>query len=169
MLYVVSLALKVILIMETDNMIMKCTALLRIYGNDTIYPQNSSAYQTFTNSYWSIQQASVSPYCIFKPLSTRDVSRVVLLSRLTQCPFAVKSGGHTSFAGGSSIKGGITVALEKLNRIELSSDKKVVSVGPGSLWWDVYTTLEKENLSVIGGRVSNPVLCLVTSVLLTSE
>lgn len=101
-----------------------------------------------------MQQASVDPYCIFKPTKALDVSTLVLISRLTQCPFAVKSGGHAAFAGSSNIQGGITVALEKMKAVTLSGDKKIASVEPGNLWFDVYTNLESQNLAVIGGRVS---------------
>lgn len=79
---------------------------------------------------------------------------MVLLSRLTRCPFAVKGGGHAAFAGGSSIDGGITVALEKLNEITLSSDKKIAAMGPGDRWGTVYKALEQYGLEVVGGRVS---------------
>jgi hypothetical protein len=79
-----------------------------------------------------------------------------LLSRLTQCPFAVKGGGHAAFAGGSSIEGGITIALEKLNEVTLSADKKTAAIGPGNRWLRVYETLEQDGLAVIGGRVSMP-------------
>jgi FAD/FMN-containing dehydrogenase len=96
----------------------------------------------------------VDPYCIFKPANPAEVSVVVLLSRLTQCPFAVKSGGHAAFGGASSIQGGITIALEKMNEVTLSADKKIATVGPGQTWYDVYTKLQDQNLAVIGGRVS---------------
>ena len=95
------------------------------------------------------------PYCIFKPANAVDVSVAILLSRLTQCPFAVKSGGHAAFSGASNIQGGITIALEKLNQVTLSADKKTAAVGPGNTWYDVYTKLEGQGLAVIGGRVSN--------------
>ena len=116
--------------------------------------QGTAAYENFTSDYWSAQQNSVDPYCVFKPSSAIKVSAVVLLSRLTQCPFAVKGGGHAAFAGGSSIQGGITVALEKLDEITLSSDKKIAAIGPGNRWGNVYKTLEQYGLEVIGGRVS---------------
>lgn len=116
--------------------------------------QQASAYNTFTNSYWSVQQASVDPYCIFKPSNAAEVSIALLLARLTQCPFAVKSGGHAAFSGASNIAGGITIALEKINEVTLSSDKKTAAIGPGNTWYDVYTRLESQNLAVIGGRVS---------------
>jgi len=116
--------------------------------------ESNSAYDTFTSTYWSGQQGQVNPFCIFKPTSAVQVSTTVLISRLTQCPFAAKSGGHAAFAGASSIQGGITIALEKMDSIVVSSDKKLAAIGPGNLWLRVYETLEKVGLVVIGGRVS---------------
>lgn len=83
-----------------------------------------------------------------------QVSTVVLVSRLTRCPFAVKGGGHAAFAGSSSINGGITIALEELNQIEVAADNKTVSVGPGNRWVNLYQELEKHGLGAVGGRVS---------------
>lgn len=79
---------------------------------------------------------------------------MVLISRLTQCPFAVKGGGHAAFAGASSIEGGITVSMKRFNIVAASNDKKYANVGPGNLWVDVYNKLEKSGLGVVGGRVS---------------
>jgi FAD/FMN-containing dehydrogenase len=66
----------------------------------------------------------------------------------------VKSGGHAAFTGASNINGGLTIDLLKLNQITVSPDKTQTSVGPGNTWFDVYSQLEGEGLSVIGGRVS---------------
>jgi FAD/FMN-containing dehydrogenase len=124
-----------------------------VYGDGNVISKGTSAYDAFTSAYWSAQQAQVNPFCVFKPFSALQISTAVLISRLTQCPFAVKSGGHAAFPGSSSIEGGITITLEKLNEITLSSDKKIAAVGPGNRWLRVYETLEKEGLAVIGGRV----------------
>lgn len=78
---------------------------------------------------------------------------MVLLSRLTQCPFAAKSGGHAAFTGASNIEGGITVTFQKMKGIKLAADKKMVDVQPGNTWHDVYTGIEKDGLGVVGGRV----------------
>jgi len=78
---------------------------------------------------------------------------LVLLARLSQCPFAVKSGGHAAFPGASSIEGGITVDLVNMKELKLSSDKKTLAVGPGNRWLDVYSFLTPYNLAVVGGRV----------------
>lgn len=130
-----------------------CNSLKLLYGN-AVLKEGTSAYDGFTGSYWSVQQASVDPYCIFKPASAAQVSVAVLISRLSQCPFAVKSGGHAAFAGASNIEGGITIALERIDDITVSKDKKTVAIGPGNLWFDVYSTLQPIGLSVVGGRVS---------------
>ncbi|KAF2850316.1 FAD binding domain-containing protein [Plenodomus tracheiphilus IPT5] len=131
-----------------------CNALRFTFGSDSVLLQGSPAYDNFTADYWAAQQANVNPYCVFKPANALQVSTVVLLARLAQCPFAVKGGGHAAFAGGSSIEGGITIALEKMNEVTLSPDKKLAHVGAGNRWGSVYKTLEQHGLEVIGGRIA---------------
>jgi FAD/FMN-containing dehydrogenase len=67
----------------------------------------------------------------------------------------VKGGGHAAWAGVSSIEDGITVTMENFKQVIVSSDKQTVDVGPGLRWVDVYTAIEKDGLSVAGGRVSS--------------
>ncbi|KAK6538557.1 hypothetical protein TWF694_010136 [Orbilia ellipsospora] len=121
--------------------------------NQLAYP-NTTIYEFEESRYWSQQQALTNPACRFSPTSPAQVSLAVLGSRVTQCKFAVKSGGHAAFAGASNIDGGLTIDLRNLNEITLSADKTQTSVGPGNVWYDVYSKLERENLTVIGGRVS---------------
>jgi FAD/FMN-containing dehydrogenase len=83
-----------------------------------------------------------------------DVSLAVLTVQVTQCQFAVKSGGHAAFTGASNINDGLTIDLMKLNQVTVSEDKTQTSIGPGNTWFDVYTKLEVMGFSVIGGRVS---------------
>jgi len=119
-----------------------------------VLSEGTPTYANFTSGYWAAQQVAVNPFCIFKPGNALQVSAAVLLSRLTQCPFAVKGGGHAAFAGGSSIQGGITIALEKLSEKTLSLDRKIASIGSGNIWGDVYPWIEQYGLEVPGGRVS---------------
>lgn len=137
----------------TFLMLAQCSVLSFIYG-DSVAEPGSANYSSCQSGYWSVQQADVHPDCIFRPQNTRDVSRAVLFSRLFHCPFAVKSGGHSAFAGSSNIQGGITLDLRALNQVKLSDDKSIVSVGAGLKWVDVYNALEPHGLAVIGGRVS---------------
>jgi FAD/FMN-containing dehydrogenase len=131
---------------------MQCNSLQLIFGSNVII-EGRPGYDNFTSAYWSAQQEVVKPQCIFYPQKTLDVSILVLLSRLTQCPFAAKSGGHAAFTGASNIEGGITVTFQKMKGLKLSTDKKTVLVEPGNTWHDVYSGLEKDGLSVVGGRV----------------
>jgi FAD/FMN-containing dehydrogenase len=124
-----------------------------IYGSTKLLAEGTSTYDAFTGAYWSAMQAAVTPRCVFKPTSALEVSSVVLLSRLTQCPFAVKGGGHAAYAGASSIDGGITVSMENFKKVQVSSDKKTADVGPGNRWVNVYTALETSGVGVVGGRV----------------
>lgn len=103
--------------------------------------------------YWSEQQGDVDPACIFKPSNALSVSSAVLISRLTQCPFAAKSGGHAAFAGASNIEGGITISFEKMNKVQVSADKKSAAIQPGNTWGGVYTKLADYEVTAVGGRV----------------
>lgn len=132
----------------------QCESLQALYGEDAVDLEGDPGYADFTGSFWSELQAEVDPHCIFYPSSPHAVSVLVLLSRLTQCPFAVKSGGHARFAGASSIEGGITVSMKNLNSITLSADDSTAFIQPGSTWGYIYAELAKHNLSVIGGRVT---------------
>ncbi|KAI8933444.1 hypothetical protein NX059_010058 [Plenodomus lindquistii] len=130
-----------------------CSSLNLIYGKEKLLSEGTAEYDAFTGGYWSAQHGGVNPHCVFQPSSTVEVSSLVLSSRLTQCPFAVKGGGHAAFGGGSSIDGGITVSMEGMKQVQLSKDKKTVDVGPGNRWVDVYSQLDPLGVGVAGGRM----------------
>jgi FAD/FMN-containing dehydrogenase len=125
-----------------------------LFGPDQVLAEKASAYDAFTGAYWSAQQGELNPSCVFKPKKTLDVSTLILVVRLYQCPFATKGGGHAAWAGASSIEDGITVSMENFKQAKVSSDKTTVDIGPGLRWVNVYTAIEKDGLSVAGGRVS---------------
>jgi FAD/FMN-containing dehydrogenase len=102
--------------------------------------------------YWSVQQSEVTPACRVDVSSAKMISSTILVSNLTNCPFAVRSGGHTSWAGGSSIQDGILINLANLNMVSLNSDRTVAKVGAGNNWYDVYKVLDPLGISVVGGR-----------------
>jgi FAD/FMN-containing dehydrogenase len=91
---------------------------------------------------------------VFQPSTSKEVSIAVLLARLTDCPFAAKSGGHAAFAGASNAPAGISIWLKDLNGISLNGDESVASIGPGNTWRQVYQALEPHGLAVVGGRAS---------------
>jgi FAD binding domain/Berberine and berberine like len=89
------------------------------------------------------------------PTSASDVSKIVKNLRGSECPFTVKGGGHTPFAGGSNIQSGLTIDFEKMSSISLSPDSRTTSLGPGTRWIQAYRYLDPLKLTVIGGRVSD--------------
>ncbi|KAF2131847.1 FAD binding domain-containing protein [Dothidotthia symphoricarpi CBS 119687] len=131
-----------------------CTSLTILFGHDQVLSDGEPAYESFTGAYWSAQQGLLNPSCVFKPAKTVDVSTLILIARLYQCPFAVKGGGHAAWAGASSIEDGITISMENFNQVKVSSNKQTVDIGPGLRWVDVYTAVEKDGLSVVGGRMA---------------
>jgi len=96
----------------------------------------------------------VTPACRVEPESAQDVVKILDAVKEKQCHFAIKSGGHARWAGASNAEGGLTIDLVKMNAVILSSDKKNVTFGAGSRWADVYRSLEADDVTVIGGRVS---------------
>ncbi|PGH28553.1 hypothetical protein GX50_08705 [[Emmonsia] crescens] len=120
-----------------------------------VFLRDTTQYTQWRGLFWSQQQSESKPACIFQPTSSRQVAIVLLMARLWNCPFAVKSGGHAAFSGASSIPDGLTIDLQRLNTIQLASDKKSVKVGPGNRWIDVYKHLGPKGLTAVGGRVSD--------------
>ncbi|KAF2149182.1 FAD binding domain-containing protein [Myriangium duriaei CBS 260.36] len=132
-----------------------CQFLDRAFDPDQVLLPEETAYQSFADDYWSLLQVDARPSCVFQPSNSSQVSLVVLLTRYTKCPFAVKSGGHATFANASSISAGITISLEALNIIKLSEDRSTASIGPGNTWGAVFNSLGPHGLTVSGGRTGS--------------
>ena len=59
------------------------------------------------------------------------------------------------FTGASNIGQGVTIDLLNLDNVTVSQDQTQVSIGAGARWYDVYSQLEPQGISVIGGRVAD--------------
>lgn len=128
----------------------QCRALACALPGRVLFPD--SPFYNDANHYWSNRQAETRPVCFVRPLSTRDVSKAMKILTESRSPFAVKGGGHTAFAGGSNIDGGVTIDLLHLNTVTVSPDRKTVSVGSGNRWINVSEALDPLGLAVVGGR-----------------
>lgn len=72
-----------------------------------------------------------------------------------QVKFSVRSAGHNANPGFGSIDGsGILLDLGSRNSIELSDEKKIVSVGPIAKRDRIYDDLDKHGLTAVGGRIA---------------
>jgi hypothetical protein len=44
--------------------------------------------------------------------------------------------------------------MQSMNSVTVSGDKSIVSIGSGNRWGNVYTTLDPQDLVMVGGRVT---------------
>lgn len=132
---------------------MSCCALIQdAVPSKLVYAGNSS-YAATLSGYWSAQEGSIQPACIFQPTETAEVSQAVaILAQYPQCQFAVKGGGHTPWSGSANIQDGITFDMAGFDMIEVSDDNTTTGVGSGLRWVDVYLKLDSLDLATSGGR-----------------
>ncbi|KAL6158747.1 hypothetical protein ACJQWK_03329 [Exserohilum turcicum] len=134
-----------------------------------ITPDNPREFESSMNAYWDEKACQVQPSCVVRPRNVWELAQAVKILkqefdlRTARCRgsnedvepvFAIRGGGHSPVAGASSIRGGVLVDLSRFNKVVLSDDKKSVAMGAGCRWIDVYATLEKDGLAVLGGRNS---------------
>lgn len=65
-------------------------------------------YAVREDSYWC-NDSKLGPACIVRPRSAKDVSTALKAIVSTEQKFAVRSGGHTNWAGANNIANGVTV------------------------------------------------------------
>ncbi len=67
--------------------------------------------------------------------------------------FAIRSGGHTVAPGFSSVgNDGILLALQNLDTLAISSDRKTMTIGTGNRWGAVYEYAAQNGVNIVGGR-----------------
>ncbi|KAF7538707.1 hypothetical protein G7054_g2752 [Neopestalotiopsis clavispora] len=119
-----------------------------------VYRPNSTEYVAREAEYYSAS-ARMSPSCIVQPTSTEQVSLVVKrLRQASMVNWAVRCGGHMAWGPAADIHDGVTIDLGLMNKTEYDSDTKVARIQGGSLWQDVYSTLEEFGVTAPGGRTS---------------
>ncbi|KAJ8133562.1 hypothetical protein O1611_g56 [Lasiodiplodia mahajangana] len=129
-----------------------CSQLSEALGSKVSFP-GDLAYNNTEASYWSKQEALLAPWCVVQPETSTDVSRFMsIVTKITNCDFAIRTQGHAPAAGAANIQNVVTLDLTWLNKTSLSEDYSVASVGAGSAWVDVYRTLNPFNKTVNGGR-----------------
>ncbi|KAF2744973.1 FAD binding domain-containing protein [Sporormia fimetaria CBS 119925] len=135
-----------------------CTALsLSPLKNRLLFPRQE-AYESRIDTYFDVKQQSITPNCIVQPRDAKEVAQAVktltVASVLKPCKFAIRSGGHTPYAGASNIEDGVTIDLKYISTVKYDASTKVVNVGPGAQWNDVFSVLEPLGVITTGGRSS---------------
>ncbi|KAI0185945.1 hypothetical protein EV127DRAFT_514865 [Xylaria flabelliformis] len=126
---------------------------LRKAGIQVLNPDEPE-YEERNKSYWS-NSAKLSPKLIVRPRDASEVSIVIKQLVAAGEVFAVRSGGHTQWAGSNNIQDGITIDLGRLDWTRYDAETEMVDIGPGGRWRDVYTKLAPHGRVVAGGREGN--------------
>ncbi|KGO63862.1 FAD linked oxidase, N-terminal [Penicillium italicum] len=131
----------------------QCSALgATILKSQVVYP-DSAAYKISVGSYWA-KNVQLEPTCILQPRTAQEVSLAVsmLVAADVGCKFAVRGGGHTTWAGANNIVDGVTIDMLLMNATTYNKNAGTASILSGSRWGNVYKTLAKYNVTVAGGR-----------------
>jgi hypothetical protein len=134
-----------------------------------ITPENAKEFEKSMNSYWDQKACEIQPSCVVRPRNVWELAQAVkvlrqeFIRRVQQFQnsnedlehvFAIRGGGHSPVAGASSIRGGVLIDLGLFDKVALTEDRQSVAIGAGCQWIDVYASLEKDGLAVVGGRNS---------------
>lgn len=114
---------------------------------------SDAAYDKSIKSYFAVN-AQLEPYCVVQPRTSDDVAAAAktLTAAGSSCKFAVRSGGHTTWAGAADIEDGVTIDLSMMNSTVYNKEAGTASIQAGSRWQQVYKTLEPHGVTVPGGR-----------------
>ena len=131
---------------------------------DKVFTRRDAVFRNSIKLYWSAQERSIVPACIFRPTTPSDVSKAIKIvakeydsgsTNERTFHFAVCSGGHAPNAEAANVQGGLVFDLSQLNNIEVSQDRQLTTIGTGARWGDVSRQLDSMNLAVTGGRANN--------------
>ncbi|KAI3392229.1 hypothetical protein diail_5984 [Diaporthe ilicicola] len=146
----------------TENLQVDCLVKAGLNPARVILPSDAS-FAERQSSYFSRSCQALRPACILQPQSAQEVSDAVRALAAARVPFAVRSGGHTSWVGANTIGAeGVTIDLGRLDWVrvvpreeEEEDERPSVSLGPGNRWGKVYADLAEHGLTVAGGREGN--------------
>lgn len=126
---------------------LQCTEIAVEFGAALHYPGTDNI------TWWDARQQAVQPACRVEPSSSVDVARIMAILVENECRFAVRCGGHSRSPDDSNSVGGITIDLRRLNTVTVSPNNTSATIGGGATTYQVYSALERFNLSFVGGRV----------------
>lgn len=115
---------------------------------------NSKTYADRQASYWAAN-ISMHPSCIVQPRTADEISQVIQVLAKTDGLLALRSGGHTQWAGSNDVNNGVTIDLGQMTSVTYDEEKNLASIQPGARWAPVYRELLKHQVCVTGGRDGN--------------
>ncbi|KAF6755048.1 FAD-binding domain-containing protein [Ephemerocybe angulata] len=128
-----------------------CAHIASDISSGSVYYPGSTQYEEMTHRY--ALSAGENSTCAVGPKTSWDVGRILRVVGSTRTPFAVQSGGHAQHRGFSSTRG-VHISLRNFRSIVYNSTAKIVTIGTGLVWDEVYEALDPHGVSVAGGRVA---------------
>ncbi|KAI9687153.1 MAG: hypothetical protein M1822_002564 [Bathelium mastoideum] len=139
--------------MDTDKLT-QCNSLVDAGLQELVLLPGSNDYVNREASYWAAN-VPLHPKCIVRPRTTEEVSRVIKALAKVDGLVALRSGGHTQWAGSNDIHDGVTIDLGRMTDVTYDAHSQLASIQPGPRWGDVYQELLKYDVCVTGGRDGN--------------
>jgi hypothetical protein len=136
------------------NNMTQCALLTAAGLQDLLLLPGSNAYEDRQASYWAAN-APLRPRCIVQPRTTEEVSQVIKILAHANGHLALRSGGHTQWAGSNDVHNGVTIDLGRMTDISYDAQSTLASVQPGPKWAEVYFGLLERGVCVTGGREGN--------------
>ena len=123
-------------------------ALARLTQGPLITP--GSAGYNAARQVANARYSGARPLAILRARNAQDVRQAILWCARNRVRITARSGGH-SYAGYSTLNGGLVVDLSSINGLRLSADRRTVQVGAGADLINVYTALANRGLTIPGG------------------
>ncbi|KAL4790312.1 6-hydroxy-D-nicotine oxidase [Aspergillus venezuelensis] len=123
-----------------------------LLGDRAVFPASSTTFEASRTKPWS--QGNWQPAACYVHLNdVQEVASALNIVREIGCNFAIRSAGHNPNTGfNNADETGVVLDLSNLRSRELSADKEIAYVGAGNQWGGIYTWLEGEGRSIVGGR-----------------
>jgi FAD/FMN-containing dehydrogenase len=116
-----------------------------------IVTSSSPDFAKFNNVFQ--QDSPPKPLALVRPTNVQEVSDIVRFatSASPPIPITVRGGGH-DFWHRSNVTGALIIHLRELDELEVSSDKQSVTIGGGTIGFNLVKFLETHGLAVaLGG------------------
>lgn len=138
----------------TSSTAKACDDISNALPQDRTPHRLSIQYTSEMLDYWSVALRSQNPACMILPRTADEVATVVrILNQYPDVHFAVKSGGHSPNLGHATAKDGVLISTAEMKGATYSAETGYAYVKPGGEWNDVIGDLEKQGVTVLGGRL----------------
>ncbi|KAF7557969.1 hypothetical protein G7Z17_g240 [Cylindrodendrum hubeiense] len=137
----------------TESTLKACKELSKALSGQVSFPLSLDYYHE-SSEYWSTVLRDIKPACVVVPQSALEVATSVkILNKYPDVKFTAKSGGHDPNPGHATVRDGVLISLGEIAGTAYDRSSNLAFVKPGGEWNDVISTLNKDGVTVVGGRL----------------